>query len=70
MLFGSFGLHLRPWVCARAGLWAWRRDTTGLTLAEVRAVATVVGLVGGPTLISDDIPALTDERCAPNSSAF
>jgi len=38
------------------------RDTTGLTLAEVKSIASVVGVLGGPTIISDDIPALSEER--------
>jgi len=29
---------------------------------QVRFIATVVGLLGGPTIISDDLPQLSDER--------
>ena len=38
------------------------RPEINLTLAEVQALATVIGLTGGPVLLSDDLPALPLQR--------
>ena len=41
-----------------------RDEATGLTLDEVRTLATAIGLSGGIVLDSDNLPALTPERLA------
>jgi len=38
------------------------RPDTDLTLAEVQSLATVIGLTGGSLLLSDDLPALPEDR--------
>ena len=38
------------------------RPDTNLTLAEVQTLATAIGLTGGSLLLSDDLPALPDDR--------
>jgi alpha-galactosidase len=57
----------RSWMHGR--LWAndpdcvlVREDRTKLTLDEVRALATAVGLTGGMTLVSDDLTQLAPDR--------
>jgi len=53
-------LHRRWWVNDPDCL-LLRKDTR-LTLAEVRSVATAIALSGGSLLLSDDLPALSEER--------
>ncbi len=38
------------------------REDTHLTLDEVQTLATAIGLTGGTILLSDDLPALSEER--------
>lgn len=46
------------------------REATSLTAHEVKAVATIAGLLGGPTIVSDDLPALTPDRTSCNKSVI
>ena len=53
-------LHRRWWVNDPDCLLV--RSDTNLTLDEVRSLATVIGMTGGSLLLSDDLPALSEER--------
>lgn len=53
-------LHRRWWVNDPDCLLA--RPDTGLTLAEVQTVATVIALTGGSVFVSDHLPTLPEER--------
>jgi alpha-galactosidase len=54
------GLHGRWWINDPDCLLI--RPDTNLTLAEVRSLATVIGMTGGSLLVSDDLPKLPVER--------
>ncbi|NIM92312.1 MAG: hypothetical protein GTO18_01170 [Anaerolineales bacterium] len=56
-----FPLHRRWWVNDPDCLLI-RSTDTNLTEEEVRTLATVVSMSGGSMFVSDDLPALTDER--------
>ncbi len=53
-------LHRRWWINDPDCLLV--RPTTRLTIAEVQSLATAIALTGGSLLLSDDLPALSQER--------
>ena len=54
-------LHRRWWINDPDCLLV-RQEDTRLTPAEVQTLATVLALSGGSMIVSDDLPALTNER--------
>ncbi|MBM3120668.1 MAG: alpha-galactosidase [Chloroflexi bacterium] len=55
------GMHRRWWINDPDCL-LLRQEDTRLTPAEVQALATILALSGGSLLVSDDMPALDEER--------
>lgn len=55
------GMHRRWWINDPDCLLV-RQEDTRLTPAEVQTLATVLSLSGGSLLVSDDMPALSQER--------
>ena len=55
------GMHRRWWINDPDCLLV-RQEDTHLTPAEVQTLATVLALSGGSLLVSDDMPALDEER--------
>lgn len=55
------GMHRRWWINDPDCLLV-RQEDTRLTPDEVRTLATVLALCGGSLLVSDDLPALDEER--------
>ena len=60
-ILSRFWMHDRIWLNDPDCLLA-RESETGMTLDEVRTLATVIGLSGGMVLDSDNLTRLTDER--------